>query len=544
MVDLVKDQPSSSLKKNIEFKLEPSRPSRFYMALADDFLEFGGNSVVNALRKSGPTYQQVVMDVCSRLGVPVNGNGIVDNESLLLELYLDREWKSLSESERESAVARARNAALIEAYPASAMAAAILGSPLQAATDPAYRITVPGVIHVAYLRRVILEEINAEKSHALTIANELPQTTNHARAIATIQDSAGKDLISVGELDIYGDSQWPVLNDPTQINTLNAILQAIPAVATATEVASTRYMEVVIDGPLLKAKGVDGYRLITIKDGTFSHGTLLDPSSLSQIVNPAALLQIVSVVVGQKHLADIKRELTEIKNTLKSVSEFQQNERFTKITGIIKYIEQHATSILSGAPADAVSNMLETNERDLIILIDHFITDIRSGTAAITTLSDPDKFGSEGIKKAIEDQHALVSRHYQSALLAVRARAANLQLSIHTGLSSELRQARLEQIEECLKELGEDGYMARDTAIHMREKIRSISARTNKAKTLNQRKLELLSLNKTLNDSLRKYRLEIEKCMAEADFSNAAQHEPTRLHIRMEGNQVRGLKAI
>lgn len=544
LVDLMKDQAGSSLKKNTEFKLEPSRPSRYYMAIADDFLEFGGNSVVNALRKSGPAYQEVVLDVCSRLGVPITGTGIVESESLLLDLYLDREWKHLSANEKERAVASARMAALEEAHPVSIITTNILKPTLLAAAEPAYRITVPGVVQIAYLRRIVLEDISTAQSLVPAMVDSSLLVKNDFKPLLTIKNTNGDDLISIGDLEVLDDTQWPVSNDQAEINKLNPILQAVPSIATAAEVASTRYMEVVINGPLLKAKGVDGYRLITMQDGTFSHGTLLDPSSLTRIVNPAALLQIVSVAVGQKHLADIQRELTEIKSSLKSVSEFQQNERTSKITGIIKYIEQHASVIFSNKPSVQVNIVLEANERELISLIDHFIIDIKAETAAIKTLPDPDRFGSEGMKKAIENKHELLHRHYKGALLAVRARATNLQLSVHTGLSDELRQARLSQIEECLKDLGEDGYLARETTSSMRQKVRTITARTNKAKTLNQRKLELLALNQNLDESLKTMRINIEKCMAQADFNGKVQYEPTRLHIKMEGNLITGLQAV
>lgn len=78
----------------------------------------------------------------------------------------------------------------------------------------------------------------------------------------------------------------------------------------------------------------------------------------------------------------------------------------------------------------------------------------------------------------------------------------------------------------------------------MRQKVRIITARTNKAKIPNQRKLELLALNQNLDESLKTMRINIEKCMAQANFNSKVQYELTRLHIKMEGNVITGLQAV
>jgi hypothetical protein len=502
-----------------------------------------GNTVANRFRSGGPSYGEVVVDVCKRLGVLFKEDAIVQNEATLLNLYFDQDWRILDDAGRHQAAARASAAAaddatsvdkVVKSGGTSGVVGAILGftalSTLSV-TDPAYRVTAPCVLHVAYLRRKILEA-HEPTNRPRTIAVIAPSVIERSKALA-VGESNGESLITMARITDPGVGQWQAVSaEDGGISRLNPLLQAAPSLATAQHVALTPYMEVVINGPLLNAKGTEGYRLITMIDGKPSHGTLLDPSTLSNIVNAGAMLQVASFALGQKHLADIKRELNEIKIAVQSVSDFQQKERWTKLTGMIKYLEQVAPDVTEGAAPPTLAAQLESHEPILLSIQDHLIEDIKTRTKEIL-----------GVQKAIAQHHARLTDHYEQALLCLRVRAANLQLASLLGLNERTRAVRLADIRETLSALREDGQLLMETDRLMRKKVQALSSMTNRGLTITQRKLDLLQLNATLTVRLKSLGESIERALESADDHFRRSEEPTRLLLKLEGERIVGVHA-
>jgi hypothetical protein len=67
-------------------------------------------------------------------------------------------------------------------------------------------------------------------------------------------------------------------------------------------------MEVVINGDLVRAADGHGFRAIAMgAKGVREHARLFEVKNLQNVVNAAAVWQIASVLVAQKHLADISK---------------------------------------------------------------------------------------------------------------------------------------------------------------------------------------------------------------------------------------------
>ncbi|WP_175718018.1 hypothetical protein [Burkholderia anthina] len=561
LVDLLKGPWSSSLTSDAQYKRSPSHPSRYSVAIGDEIRAFGGNTVKNQLRGGGPEYEEVVVDVCKRLGVPYKDNSIVENENALLHLLFAQNWNTLDAAGRKRAIAQARTVAASEATnvknivkenvkrslagsvlalnPLSAVAA--LGP--MAVTEPAYRITAPCVLHVAYLRRKTLEAIiepTSERGTSVVALRDVERS-----AALTVEDEGGGALVSLTRISHPDVEHWHEAGSADQgISRLSPLFQAVPNLVTAQHVASTKYMEIVINGPLLKAKGVEGYRLTTNIGGRLSNGTLLDPSTLSNLVNAGALLQVASFALGQKHLADIKRELNEIKTSVKRIEEFQQNERLSKLTGMLDYLEQIAPAIMKGEGTAHDLAQLESHEPALLSIRNHLFADLETQTAAILDVKDPDAFGSEGAAKAIADHHKRLAMHFEQALLCLRVRAANLQLASCAGLNEHKRQARIDDIRRSLDELRQEGPYLVKADVMMRKKIQTLSAMTNSSETLTRRKFELLQLPSDLAASVKSWRAAIEHDLESADELFKRREEPTRVLLKLDGERVMGMHVV
>ncbi|MBI5272277.1 MAG: hypothetical protein HY856_21710 [Burkholderiales bacterium] len=177
------------------------------LAIGAEIQAFGGNSLINAVRGTGILYREVVRDVADRQKVAYNNFDTVETiENAILLVVAEKAWEKMSEDERKALVKElglkktvgigpAALAAVIAAIRASGFAAfkfaavvaqvvakQVLGRGLAVATtaplmkgmsvlagpigwaiaaawtafdmaSPAYRVTVPCVIQLAYMRK-------------------------------------------------------------------------------------------------------------------------------------------------------------------------------------------------------------------------------------------------------------------------------------------------------------------------------------------------------------------------------------------------------
>ncbi len=164
----------------------------------------------------------------------------------------------------------------------------------------------------------------------------------------------------------------------TSISRLSALCQAIPSLLVAGEASGKRLMEVVINGDLVRASDGNGLRAFTMASkGIKEHARIFDVQNLQNMINAAAIWQIASVVVAQKHLADISRKLDEIKDGVQGISRFLDNQRKSRIRATYAYLGQIYQAIRGGELSDSARILLEICERDLLEIQHHLEMEYR-----------------------------------------------------------------------------------------------------------------------------------------------------------------------
>ncbi len=177
------------------------------------------------------------------------------------------------------------------------------------------------------------------------------------------------------------------------IDRLAPLLQAVPSLAVAGEVATTQLMEVVINGPLCAASNGDGFRAFTREAGRIKENArLFKPEKLQQLVNSAAMFQIASAVVAQKHLADISAKLSEIIAGVSAIAEFLDRERSAKIKAALNYLKQIAPVVLAGEATSGLRPELESIERDLEAIQHHLSQELAALAKEASEYKDPGVF--------------------------------------------------------------------------------------------------------------------------------------------------------
>lgn len=536
--------------------------TKYFKLIGDEIRLFGGYSIINRFRRNeGPPYDEIVIDVCKQLGVPFEQGNTAQNESNLLDIFVEQRWNSLSAEDRKKLADKAGKEALGKISDAAAISKKVaiiafsgfgpagwiaLGINL---LNPNMKITIPCVLHIAYLRRRIIEEREVTSSASSLINAATPSEMDSplqskALAIAAEDDEPVLSLAYIPEpSDI---AAWHEIDSSDDgISRLNPLLQSVPTMMVAGEVATANYMQVITNGDkLLRTK--DGVlKAITVgENGKFSGiAEVIEPSRLAAMVNVSALLNVASIILAQKHLADISKKLSEIKEAIEDIWQYLQSERHSKMTGSIHYFEQVSPSILEGELPDRVLHQIEHHEAELLQVQEHLMKDIRTKLGEVRDLKNNEWFGSSETMLAIEKRQQEIQGFYRELTLCIRARSCGWQLLCVFPGEEKGKARRRYDIEKSLEALSSSGDLLTETDALFRNNIHNLSSSWNRDTTINERKLTLLRTNEALLADVALCRTEVQKDLRAADEMLSAARKPLAMVARIEDGRITAVSA-
>lgn len=207
LVEYLKQKFSEQLTDSHVYIMNQPEHTKYADLIAKEVRDMGGNSFANVWRGEGPSYHEIVCDVADKVKAPHNKNKDIDDiENAILETILKKALDDMSDSDKEELlkemggkldknVGGISTAAFIAIFRAGGfysyqltviianqIARIILGKGFQIATNaaitrtasiltgpigwaitgiwtaidlagPAYKITIPCVIHIAMLRK-------------------------------------------------------------------------------------------------------------------------------------------------------------------------------------------------------------------------------------------------------------------------------------------------------------------------------------------------------------------------------------------------------
>jgi hypothetical protein len=149
---------------------------------------------------------------------------------------------------------------------------------------------------------------------------------------------------------------------------MSACLQAAPSLLVQQAHQGRLLMEVAINSPL--ANAANGSHFLPFARGAsgkiIEQAKLFKPEGLSSLVNAAAVWQVASVVVAQKHLADISAKLDEIKQGIDDLKGMFQDKLDGDIEGTYRYLRTVARSFQKGVVPTFARSELESCRRELL----------------------------------------------------------------------------------------------------------------------------------------------------------------------------------
>lgn len=205
--DKGKQRLASELLKHEEYKAlsdHPEQHRRNWQLIAGELQHFGGDSIANKVRGHGLLYRAILLDVSKRLKLKASKEmSTLEIEQSLLEHFLRNSWQKMDEVHREEFLAAVdakvteleellpqlmqdkqlaagvshllsgqlskilRSHAAISVIGHGLIRGAGLGGPFGAALNGvkavsggAYRVTIPAVLQIACLRRILMSDQN------------------------------------------------------------------------------------------------------------------------------------------------------------------------------------------------------------------------------------------------------------------------------------------------------------------------------------------------------------------------------------------------
>ncbi len=323
---------------------------------------------------------------------------------------------------------------------------------------------------------------------------------------------------------------------------LGAGLQAVPGVLVEEGHRGKRLMEVVIDGPLVRAKDGDGLRAWTTTgpNNTISeHARLYDTDKLNTLVNAAAIWQIASVVVAQKHLADISAKLDQIREAVAGISDFLDRERRAKVTGTYEYLAQAVSVLDKGELSPAIRVELESCERELTQIQHHLQSELQSRWQQ--PVAHKEMFGTEHLQKDTVSKYEALEGPAKDLRLVLKTRAlAWYVLSLYPG-EQALKQARRERLLHAATEIE---AQLTTIAASAEQDCKRFSSMWNNDTTLKIRRTNVREAAQALADRVARGVNDARGDMREADALLLKHDAPTHLVFEVEDGRIGELRMV
>jgi len=355
-----------------------------------------------------------------------------------------------------------------------------------------------------------------------------------------IGESVTKPIVTVQKFQSISeyDVATPLDIRSSKINRLTALLQAAPSILIAGESSGKRLMEVVVNGDLARAADGNGLRAFAMgAKGIKEHARLFEVPNLQSMINVAAIWQIASVVVAQKHLADISKKLDEIKVGVLGISKFLDNQRKARIESTYEYLNQVYQTIKSGEIPASVRIQLEICERDLLEIQCHLEKEYRQKIDK--KIEHRERFGSEGLTDDIAKKISGLDALTLDMALCIKTRIAAWHvLSLYPG-EPQLKIARGVSIKKSIDSFQSLGpYCSQEMICEILE----IKSFWNSSSTLAERRTLLSeqcqSTVQKLENSSQYHRDEIKR----SDQLMLTHDKPTRIFFQFDGDVLIGAR--
>lgn len=320
------------------------------------------------------------------------------------------------------------------------------------------------------------------------------------RLVLAVDDEPVFAMTMLGEVEITKQITGLSRHEPSAFGrALEPLMQVAPSMATAGVAGSRQLMEVVINGPLVAAADGNGFRAMTMgANGVQQNARLFEPNALQNVANAAAIWQLASVAVAQKHLADISATLKRVEDKVAGVQSMLEEKRAALIDGALKYIHSARQAMQQGEFLERTRDKLEDFE---IQLEQAGTTLLRQIERESQSELDRDTVGCEGEYQSALAKHQALAERAAELVACAEVRLANWYLCSLFPDRSKMLESRMQQIQQFM---GQVASMQKQLSGALDADCQKIDARFTSDETIAERRTHVRNEAKPGNAALNK----------------------------------------
>lgn len=277
-----------------------------------------------------------------------------------------------------------------------------------------------------------------------------------------VRDADNHSLMELRTADMAlfsADKQGSDL-DTESISQLNHLLSLVPSSVTAVAGNSKQLMTCSFDySKLIQAKDGSGAIGGVYKEGTNQIGAQArfhEAENLKSVVNTGFLLNIASQALAQKHLADINERLQSIEAQVKSIQEFLEQSRLSKIQAFQEHLQR--IGVMLGNREEVLSGTLQVlaqEVQDVRSQVIHIRYDLEKAHQQVKEFDSSNWFGSNDVRVELQKKVKRISHLQREYLLGMQCLlVGNLILYIKHGGNKEFVRAGNDYLAELNNEQG------------------------------------------------------------------------------------------
>lgn len=180
-------------------------------------------------------------------------------------------------------------------------------------------------------------------------------------------------------------------------------------------------MKVIANGALTQARDGNGQLGIVLgENGINSHARLFDPAQLKKLLTASVAMRVVTMAVGQAHLAEISSQLKKMNHNIAEIKQFLDDERASKVEAIDHYFDEYFLSANNSFELTSVRRtQVENDSREVDAVLLHISTEIKNAATAVKNYNDDSMFGSdkyfEALSSMLDSNTKLVAEWFNVA---------------------------------------------------------------------------------------------------------------------------------
>ncbi len=489
--------------------------------IANEMQHYGGDSVANLIRnlrnKPPLSYESIVNDVHTKL----NGKGTKDKsvEAKEREIALALFGSSSSTLSLEARIELGTSMKVLNGFFYIEKASAIkkfllksvmpripplLSPPLQSSATEAYRVTVPFVAEMGWIRlqtanrRKIAYDFASPTGEPKATAATKGSTPTPNEADITLADEQGDTLMTFSR---FNEDVPTIANTkaPKQIiSTLNPLLQSLPQIASLAEQQRGNYVLCTIPfESLVKAtNGPEGARRAFVMGakGVQEQAHILAPETLQNVMISGVAWNALSAAVGQKHLQDINEKLNAIQEQLDLLGDSLKDLRRDKLEGMMDYVQGLLDNHQEEGTSDLALIQLEGYLAELKSLDSFFKKEMKRELQKAENLQTGKLLGGSAVRGLIEDSVVSMRRWLQCYFQTAQLHIITLWLLNNSASSARYRTAA-EGVLNRLSELDDTILDSRKVYSAQMAMASSVGTLTQEQATVFDKLLQSLSQN-------------------------------------------------